>query len=253
MKDHGIEILEPPYENSRQHWLEDPWPCEPTSVIVWRMDRRPAENLAEAFEALADRPPELDLAIVLPAAFRLGPAGEVFHRLPWLNPAAILPCSVGALDRIKLLLSLPPKDLAHAVTKYFLQTGFLTSGQAGPVQQLLSEGAHVRSVTGLARRIGTSRRTLGRRMERWALPSPSRWVQFSRLLHVCLQLQRPGVSVARAASACGYPDPFTLSNQMKRVLGLRPSEARCYLGWKWAAHAWARRNSTRSDYASAAK
>ena len=44
--------------------------------------------------------------------------------------------------------------------------------------------------------------------------------------------------MAEAASRFGYPDGFALSNQMQRLLGVRPSDARRYLGWDWLVEAW---------------
>ena len=36
----------------------------------------------------------------------------------------------------------------------------------------------------------------------------------------------------------GYSDGFTLSNQMERLTGVRPRQARELLGWEWAVEAW---------------
>jgi AraC-like DNA-binding protein len=108
------------------------------------------------------------------------------------------------------------------------------------VDQLLY-APEVRSVQGWARRAGTNRRTLTRYMDRHGLPAPVRWVQAYRLIRAAALMQRTRCTVARAASALGYPDPFTLSNQMQRVLGVRPTFAREMPDWRMIAELWLER------------
>ena len=48
-------------------------------------------------------------------------------------------------------------------------------------------------------------------------------------------------AIFRIAARCGYPDGFTMSNQMKRLTGFRPTEVRQRLGWEWVMEAWLRR------------
>ena len=67
---------------------------------------------------------------------------------------------------------------------------------------------------------------------------PSHWLHFSRLLRVAIRLQNSGESVLSAGYELGYPDGFSLSNQMARLTGYRPTEARMYLGWEWLLEAW---------------
>jgi hypothetical protein len=40
------------------------------------------------------------------------------------------------------------------------------------------------------------------------------------------------------ATSLGYPDGFSLSNQMQRLMGLRPSLMRDCFGWEWIVEAW---------------
>jgi transcriptional regulator GlxA family with amidase domain len=86
-----------------------------------------------------------------------------------------------------------------------------------------------------------SRRTLGRHFALSGLPVPSHWLQFARLLHVSIQLQNETGAAFRIATRAGYPDGFTMSNQMKRMIGYRPTEVRNWLGWEWLLEAWLRR------------
>jgi hypothetical protein len=41
----------------------------------------------------------------------------------------------------------------------------------------------------------------------------------------------------------GYPDGFALSNQMHRLVGIRPTSARDCLGWEWLIESWLRREA----------
>jgi hypothetical protein len=41
------------------------------------------------------------------------------------------------------------------------------------------------------------------------------------------------------ATRFAYPDGFSMSNSMKRLLGYRPSFVRQHLGWEWIVQVWA--------------
>jgi hypothetical protein len=51
-------------------------------------------------------------------------------------------------------------------------------------------------------------------------------------------MQNSDESLFDVARAMRYPDGFTLSNQMERLLAVRPSFARERLGWEWVVEAW---------------
>lgn len=112
------------------------------------------------------------------------------------------------------------------VVEYLTENGILTEGPAKHAIALLFITPGVRSVQTWVNHCSTSRRTLVRWMERAGLPSPTRWVQFVGQVRAIRLMQRTGCTAMRAAYALGYPDPFTLSHQMHRVLGMRPGEAR---------------------------
>ena len=101
----------------------------------------------------------------------------------------------------------------------------------------------VASISKLSRRMYTSRRTLGRHLSAAGLPVPSHWLQFARLLYISVQLQNDSSAIFRIACRAGYPDGFTMSNQMKRLIGYRPSDIRACLGWEWIVEAWLRREA----------
>jgi AraC-like DNA-binding protein len=53
--------------------------------------------------------------------------------------------------------------------------------------------------------------------------------------------EKPNLPVAKAAIRVGYPDGFTMSNQMKRLIGCRPSDVRDNLGLGWILEEWIHR------------
>lgn len=101
-----------------------------------------------------------------------------------------------------------------------------TQGRAlALVRKLLTAEPPVRSVYGWGRAVHLSRRTIGRYLAWAGFPKPTEWAQLACLLRAQRTLQRYG-KVNRAAYAAGYPDPFTYSNQMHRVIGCRPKQVR---------------------------
>jgi len=65
----------------------------------------------------------------------------------------------------------------------------------------------------------------------------------ARLLRVAAKLQNTEATVASIAIDHGYPDGFSVSNQMERLIGHRPSEIRERLGWEWILEAWLKREA----------
>lgn len=96
------------------------------------------------------------------------------------------------------------------------------------------------SVRRAARISYVSRRTLGRICKKAGLPPPSRILAFGRILNTVRLLRRPARTIAEAAYDTGWPDPFSFSNAMNRLTGLRPSEAR-ERGPLYMAELWLRR------------
>jgi len=60
-----------------------------------------------------------------------------------------------------------------------------------------------------------------------------------------MRLQIDKSPLGRIAAQYGYPDAFTLSNQMKRLTDYRPSDVRRWLGWEWLVEAWIKREAQR--------
>ncbi|MEM7416111.1 MAG: AraC family transcriptional regulator [Gemmatimonadota bacterium] len=111
------------------------------------------------------------------------------------------------------------------------------------IRRIVELSADLRTVTALARGMYMSRRALGRRLMTRGLPVPSHWLQVARILRVAARLQNTDTSILSLAYQSGYPDGFSMSNQMHRLIGYRPSQMREYLGWEWIFEAWLRREA----------
>lgn len=242
-----FSLFSPPYEE-----LE---PCTPEMVrslrdvdewkgkaVVWQLTSSAEVRLD--FDTLRDKTPGLPLLVLLPPASDIH---SVLHMLPMirtLNPRMILPH--GLLDvtcRIRDVFTLPPRSISNVVTDYLMRRGNLRTGRAvKEFKRILELAPEVTSISVLSRRVYASRRTLGRHSLESGLPVPSHCLGFARLLHATILLQSDQrTTVARIATRLKYPDGFTMSNQMKRLIGSRPSDVRELLGWEWVVDAWLKR------------
>lgn len=210
-------------------------------AVVWRVADAAAQW--NEYEWLVRRPFGLPLFALLPHPDEIDRVVPLLRRLRELRPRAVVPGAIlGTPDHLRALLSAPPRALAVVVTEYLALRGVLRTEDARKeVQRLLELSGELVSVSQLARRMYTSRRTLGRHFAAWGLPVPSHWLQVGRLLHACAHLQCERTAVFRIAARMRYPDGFTMSNQMKRLLGYRPSEVRKLLGWEWIVESWLQR------------
>lgn len=244
-----LALLAPPYEELVP--ITRAWhttvPPRGMALVWWLVDGHEQE---EEFEWLRKRPWGLPLFVVLPPAHEIARAFPLLHYIAALDPRNVLPNTQVVTARyLRSLLSLPPSNLAHAVTRYLDRRDLLRSDRArSDVRRILESVPEIRSISRLARRLYTSRRTLGRHFAAEGLPVPSHWLQFGRLLHAAMVLQREDGAVFRVAIRLGYPDGFTLSNQMKRLLGFRPTDVRGRLGWEWIVETWIRREARRGGF-----
>ncbi|MFG0312932.1 MAG: helix-turn-helix domain-containing protein [Phycisphaerales bacterium] len=148
---------------------------------------------------------------------------------------------------LRHLLRQLPDDLGGQVLDFVSwRGGALTTGGRRLLYHTFQAAQNLTSVSGLARSLGVSRRALGRRFAEETLPAPSRCLQAGRILLVHLRATSTSGSLASVARDMGYPDPFSMSNQMKRIAGVRPAEARKRLGWEWLVESWLRREERRS-------
>ena len=235
-----VAVFAPPYDRFQ------PQPLIPIgNVTEWRGQAlvwtvRDAASQMREVDWLARRPFGLPLIVLLPHPDDIADAVPLLRYIRDLRPRAIVPGAVlGAPEHVRNLLAAPPRNLADSVTQYLIDRGMLRDEIARrEVHRLLELSGELCSISQLARRMYTSRRTLGRHFGASRLPVPSHWLQFGRLLHVAMHLHNERTAVFRIAARARYPDGFTLSNQMKRLIGYRPSEVRRLLGWEWLVEAW---------------
>jgi len=137
-----------------------------------------------------------------------------------------------------------PSDLPLEVVDYLTWRGIeVDTDTRRLVRKTLESSADLRTVGGLARSLYMSRRGLGRRFTSRGLPAPSHWLHFGRVLRASIMLQKPEITLHFAANELGYADGFSLSNQMSRLTGLRPSIMRECFGWEWIVESWLRQEA----------
>lgn len=239
----ALALFEPPYEQLR--------PCAPEAIaelkdveewkgraIVWSLHRLSIQMTF--FEALRAKAPGLPLIVLLPPPTEIRDVLDVLPIARGLYPRMILPHGlVDTMQRLRQVLASPPRGLATSLTDYLVRRGLLRRRKAArEFHRIVELAPGTRSISALSRRMYTSRRTLGRHFLASNMPVPSHCLQFARLLHVAMQLQADDTAMFRIASRFGYSDGFTMSNQMKRLTGHRPSEVRELLGWEWLVEAW---------------
>lgn len=240
-----IHLIQPPYErfDSRNDLPLTGAVPRGAAVVWWLMN---GDRQSREFDSLRGRPPDLPLIVLLPPPSEVRRTLPLLRMLPILRPKSVLPgMSLGTPEAVRRALATPPPSLADAVCRHLWERGLIPTQTAGAeIRRIFELAPHVNSISKLARRMYTSRRTLGRHFARLGLPVPSHWLQFARLLHVSIHLQTDPTAIFRIAARAGYPDGFTLSNQMKRLVGCRPTEVRTCLGWEWIVEAWIAREQS---------
>jgi AraC-like DNA-binding protein len=215
---------------------------EPGTAVVWMMG---AARTPPEIELLRTRPGGTALLVVLPEVCDLTANPELIHTVQGLRPHGILPHhhDPRAIE-LSHILRRPPLDLPSEITDYLSWRGLpVDQGTVHIIRRIVELSEDLRSVSALARSMYMSRRALGRRFMTVGLPVPSHWLQMARLIRVALRLQNSDASVFSVAYEFGYPDGFSVSNQMSRLLGYRPTEVRERLGWEWLFEAWLRREA----------
>jgi AraC-like DNA-binding protein len=103
---------------------------------------------------------------------------------------------------------------------------------------------HTREVSETCRIIGEPESSARARFRKKGLPPPSAWHQAARSLYAALRMQEnPACSVEAVAYEQGYGSHASLSRQLYRVFGLRPSALRGTLGWEWLLIRWQARQA----------
>lgn len=210
---------------------------DPGSALVWDVG---SQASSEALAAAAQRPPGTALLAMLPAAEGIGNRVELFRLIERARPHSVLPHhEEHSAQEWAALLSRTPPDLPAEVIDYLTWSGVaMDTDTRHLARRVLELSAELRTVSALARSLYLSRRALGRRFMIRGLPVPSHWLHFGRVLRAALRLQSSSENLFRVASSLGYPDGFALSNQMHRLTGVRPTQARECRGWEWMVQAW---------------
>ena len=236
----NVLLATPPYQHL--HAVSREWPPilpgPAGEIAIWCLA---PPNHATDSTLVASRPRGVPLIVLLPPPIHLPSVAESVWFLPSIRPAGVLPyADLDLADSFRAVLKDSLQDgLGTVVARYLTNRGLhLGPRTEADVARVFDLAPEVRSVSMLATRMYASRRTLGRRFAAAGLPVPSHLLQFARLLHVALRLQESDTTAFRVACHYGYPDGFTMSNQMKRLLGCRPSEIRQCLGWEWIVERW---------------
>ncbi len=214
----------------------------PGSALVWCMG---TDAGAGARDVVERRPGGLALIVVLPPVEDLSSDAGLVLTVQSCRPHGILPHhDVPEPRELAQVLRRPPLDLAAEVTEYLTWRGLgVDRDTVHLVRRIIELSSELRSVTALSRGMYLSRRALGRRLMSRGLPVPSHWLQLGRLLRITSRLQNTDASLFSVAYEAGYPDGFSVSNQMHRLTGYRPSEVRKYLGWEWLLEEWLRKEA----------
>lgn len=207
------------------------------AALIWCLGMRFDDA---TFDAVRHRAPGVQLLAVLPRTDEISDPGELLRMVEHCRPHAVLPFhrEPDPID-VRTLLREPPHDLAQAVLEYLAWRGLVIDPEMRQlIVRTVELSVDITSVSSLSRGVYMSRRALGRAFLRDGLPVPSHWLHIARVLRAALDIQWNGETLMRAASRHGYPDGFALSNQMKRLTGMRPSDVKAHIGWEWLFEAW---------------
>lgn len=238
--DYHMGLIAPPYETFSPidtRWSPVSMPPRGLGLIWWLLDGTTQQN---EFQWLYYRPPGLPLFIILPPASDLQRTLPLLNYINALNPRSVLPSGPSVTPRnIRRLLASTPQQIPETLTHYFVRRKLIVNDSIRRlIYKVLESAPKASSITQLAKRLYTSRRTLGRQFAAAGLPVPSHWLQITRIFHTIFRIQTEETTVNRIAARSGYPDGFTLSNQMKRLMDCRPTDVRNNLGWEWVIEQW---------------
>jgi AraC-like DNA-binding protein len=233
----NLSLLAPPYRELTPVDGES-WAVSPRGrALIWDMGQG---HWKDSFESCRTRTPGLPLIVVLPCAMELGESAQVLRVVEKCRPHSVLPHHFEPdVEDLKTVLRRTPRDLPLEVMDYIQWRGIHVDLETRRmIRRTMSLSVQVKTVGALARSFYLSRRALGRRFLTRGIPVPSHWLHFGRVLKAVLKLQNSRASLMSVAFEMGYSDGFTLSNQMERLTGVRPRQAREMLGWEWAVEAW---------------
>ncbi len=233
-----VFLFGPPYRRLRAVDRADPaLPEEGGWAMLWNLG---CEGWRDGRRVAAERLAGIPLVIILPSGNDDLSVLRILRVIEQTRPLAVIPYhSVPGPGEIASVIRRPPTSLASCVTEYLEWRGIsMDPVTRNIIRRTVELSDRVQTITALAKNLYMSRRALGRRLLNQGLPVPSHWLQISRILRATIKLQHSDASLFRVASSLGYPDGFSLSNQMSRLLGIRPLEAREKLGWEWIFETW---------------
>jgi len=241
----SFALLVPPYAQLLPLADDEDFPDDPRvfrgAALVWNMEEG---GSLRHLDRAASRPGGLPLLILLPPSSRIARfRARMMTLVEETRPHAILPHHPAPdTEELRYLLSHGPVSMAGDVLDYLRWRGLRLDQETRRIlgrMAVLSE--ELTTLAAVSRSVYLSRRALGRRFHDRGLPAPSRWLQMFRLLRTVRMLQESPRSLGDVARSLNYPDEFTLSNQMERMVGVRPSLVRERLGWEWFFESWLRR------------
>lgn len=235
-----VSLLGPPYEEFKPWRTGSELRSEDGGggwVAVWELGHRDWEI---AYEVVRDRPGGLPLVLVLPEGSQIESVARLLRVIEACRPSTVLPFHETPKAReVASLVCRPPTSFPTEITDYLAWRGLsLDPGTSRIVRRIVELSDVVQTITALSRGLYMSRRALGRRFLSRGLPVPSHWLHVIRVLKAAVKLQNTDASLFSVACSLGYPDGFSLSNQMHRLCGIRPTQARERIGWEWILEAW---------------
>ncbi len=235
----AVLLATPPYRTLDALEAGDPLPIETSggSILVWHLG---APEWEETEPMVAGRPGGMALAMILPDRDDRPSVLRVLRAIEICRPQSVLPFHESPSAReVTSVVRREPSCLASGVVDYLEWRGFPLDGiTRSLLRRTVQLSAQVRTIDALSRNLYISRRGLGRKFVGNDLPVPSRWLNIARILRATIRLQNSGASLFSVAISLGYADGFSLSNQMKRLCGIRPTEVREKLGWEWVFESW---------------
>jgi AraC-like DNA-binding protein len=209
------------------------------SVLVWNMARD--EQKEVTLRIVARRPFGLPVVIYLPPTDAWARKGrEPFQLIEEARPTRVLTHQPSViLPEVITLVREGPGSLPAEVLDYMAWRGFWIDQETRQIIHRIGElSEDITTLGSVARILYMSRRSLGRRFQIRGLPAPSHWLKIFRVLRASILMQRSGISVHDVARILNYPEAFTLSHQMHRLIGLRPETVRERVGWEWILELW---------------
>ena len=234
----ALFLFGPPYRRLQViGGVDPPQPQEGGWAMVWNLGR---DEGREGRQVAAHRLAGISLVIILPSGEDQVSVLKILRTIEQTRPQAVIPYHrMLCPGEVASVMRRPPTSLSSAITEYMDWRGIaLDPVTRNIVRRTVELSDRVQTISALAKNLYMSRRALGRRFLNQGLPVPSHWLQVSRIIRAAIKLQTTDASLFRVATSLGYPDGFSLSNQMSRLLGVRPLEARERLGWEWLFETW---------------